>query len=52
MHILHQFKLMPTKGFGILLILVGKELKRDLAQAWVNLQRTTGRIMKGTSEKT
>ena len=49
MHLLHQFKLMTTKGFGILLILVGK-IKRDLAQAWVNLQRTTGRIMKRTSE--
>ena len=43
MHILHQFKLMISNGFGILLILV-ERIKRDIAQTWEGLQRTTGRI--------
>ena len=45
MRILHQFKLMTNNGFGILLILV-ERIKRDIAQTWENLQRTTGRIWK------
>ena len=32
MPILHQFKLMATNGFDILLILIEKGLKRDIAQ--------------------
>ena len=45
MRILHQFKFMTSNGFGILLILVEK-IKRDIAQTWEGLQRTTGRIWK------
>ena len=36
MHILHQFKLMTSNGFGILLILV-ERIKRDIAQTWEKL---------------
>ena len=43
MHILHQFKLMTSNGFGILLIIV-ERIKRDIAQTWEGLQQTTGRI--------
>ena len=43
MRILHQFKLMTSKGFGILLILV-ERIKIDIAPTWENLQRTTGRM--------
>ena len=45
MRILHQFKLMTSNGFGILLILV-ERIKIDMAQTWEGLQRTTGRIGK------
>ena len=45
MRILHQFKLMASNGFGILLILV-ERIKIDMAQTWEGLQRTTGRIGK------
>ena len=45
MRILHQFKLMTSNGFGILLILV-ERIKRDIAQACEGLQGTTGRIWK------
>ena len=44
MRVLHQFKLMTRNGFGILLILIEKGLKRDIAQTWEGLQRTIGRI--------
>ena len=43
MRILHQFKLMTSNGFGILLILV-EMIKRDIAQTWEKLEQTTGRI--------
>ena len=43
MRILHQFKLMTSKGFGILLILV-ERIKIDIAQTSEDLQRTTVRI--------
>ena len=43
MLILHQFKLMTSNGFGILLILE-ERIKRDIAQTWENIERTTGRI--------
>ena len=43
MLILHQFKLMTSNGIGILLILV-ERIKRDIAQTWEGLQRTTVRI--------
>ena len=43
MRILHQFKLMTSNGFGILLILI-ERIKRDIAQTWEGLQRTSGRI--------
>ena len=43
MHILHQFKLMTSNRFGILLILV-ERIKIDIAQTWEGLQQTTGRI--------
>ena len=49
MLILHQFKLMTSNGFGILLILV-KRIKIEIAQTWEGLQRTTGRIWKTTNE--
>ena len=45
MPILHQFKLMTSNGFGILLILV-ERIKRDIAQTWEKLEQTTGRIRK------
>ena len=45
MRILHQFKLMTINVFHILLILV-ERIKRDIAQTWEGLQRTTGRIVK------
>ena len=43
MRILHQFKLMTSNGFGILLILV-ERIKIDIAQTCEGLHRTTGRI--------
>ena len=43
MPILHQFKLMTSNGFGILLILV-ERIKIDMEQTYDGLQRTTGRI--------
>ena len=45
MRILHQFKLMTSNGFGILLILV-ESIKRDIAQTWEGVKQTTGRIRK------
>ena len=45
MLILHQFKLMTSSGFGILLILV-ERIKIDMAETWEGLQRITGRIGK------
>ena len=36
MRILHQFKLMTTNGFGILLILV-ERIKIDIVQTWEGL---------------
>ena len=45
MHILHQFKLMTSNGFGILLILI-ERIKRDMAQTCEGLQGTTGGIWK------
>ena len=45
MRIQHQFKLMTSNGFGILLILV-ERIKRDIAQTWEKLEQTTGRIQK------
>ena len=43
MRILHQFKLMTSNGFDILLLLVEK-IKIDIAQTWKGLRRSTGRI--------
>ena len=43
MRILHQFKLMTSNGFGILLILV-ERIKRDIAQTWEGIDGTTGGI--------
>ena len=43
MPILHQFKLMTSNGFGILLILV-ERINVDIAQTLEGLQQTTGRI--------
>ena len=43
MPILHQFKLMTSNGFGILLILV-ERIKRDIAQTWEGIDGTTGGI--------
>ena len=43
MRILHQYKLMTSNGFGILLILV-ERIKVDIAQTLEGLQQTTGRI--------
>ena len=43
MLILHQFKLMTSKGFGTLLILI-ERIKIDIAPTWENIERTTGRI--------
>ena len=45
MLILHQFKLITSNGFGILLILI-ERVKIDIAQTWEGLLRTTGRIGK------
>ena len=45
MPILHQFKVITSNGFGILLILV-ERIKIDIAQTWEGLQRTTGGIGK------
>ena len=45
MRILHQFKLMTSNGFGILLILV-ERIKRDIAQTWEKLEQTPSRIRK------
>ena len=45
MRILHQFKLMTNKGFGILLILE-ERIKIDIAPTWEGIERTTGRIEK------
>ena len=38
MLILHQFRLMTSNGFGILLILV-ERIKIDIAQTWENLNK-------------
>ena len=43
MHILHQFRLMTSNGFGLLLILV-ERIKRDIEQTWEGLDGTTGGI--------
>ena len=43
MRILHQFKLMTSNGFDIVLILV-ERIKIDIAQTWKGLRRFTGRI--------
>ena len=43
MPILHQFKLMTSNGFGILLILV-ERIKRDIAKTWEGIDGTTGGI--------
>ena len=45
MRILHQFRLMTSNGFGILLILL-EMIKIDIAPTWEGLQQTTGRIGK------
>ena len=45
MPILHQFKLMTSNGFGILLILI-ERLKRDMSQTCEGLQGNTGGIWK------
>ena len=49
MRILHQFRLMTSNGFGILLILI-ERIKRDIAQTREGLQRTTDRIEKNKIE--
>ena len=51
MRILHQFKLMTSSGFDILLILV-ESIKIDIAQTWEGLQLTTGRIKKQRMTRT
>ena len=43
MLILHQFKLMTSSGFDILLILV-ESIKIDIAPTWENIERATDRI--------
>ena len=43
MRILHQYKLMTSNGFGILLIPV-ERIKRDIAQTWEGIDGTTGGI--------
>ena len=43
MRILHQFRLMTSNRFGILLILVEK-VKIDIAQTWEGIDGTTGGI--------
>ena len=45
MRILHQFKLMTSNGFGILLILV-ERIKRDMAQTWEGIDGATCGIWK------
>ena len=45
MRILHQFKLMTSNGFGILLILV-ERIEERYCSTWEGLQRTTSRIEK------
>ena len=46
MRILHQFKLMTSNGFGILLILL-EGLRIDIAQTWEKkLEQTTSTIRK------
>ena len=45
MRILHQFKLMTSNGFGILLIPV-KRIKIDMVQTWEGIDGTTGEIRK------
>ena len=45
MRILHQFKLMTSNGFGILLIPV-ERIKRDIAQTSEGIDGTTGGIKK------
>ena len=45
MRILHQFKLMTSNGFGILLILV-ERIKIDIAQTWEGLDGSTGGVWK------
>ena len=45
MPILHQFKLMTSNGFGILLILV-ERIKRDMAQTSEGIDGTTVGIWK------
>ena len=41
--ILHQFRLMTSNGFGILLILV-ERIKIDIAKTWEGIDGTTGGI--------
>ena len=43
MCILHQFKLMASSGFDILLILV-ESIKIDIAPTWEGIDGTTGGI--------
>ena len=45
MRILHQFKLMTSNGFGILLILI-ERIKRDIVQTREAIDGTTGGIWK------
>ena len=45
MRILHQFKLMTSNGFGILLIPV-ERIKRDIAQTSEGIDGTTSGIWK------
>ena len=40
MRILHQFKLMTSNGFGIILILI-EIIKIDMAQTWEGIDGTT-----------
>ena len=49
MRILHQFRLMTSNRFGILLILVEK-VKIDIAQTWEGIDGTTGGIWKTMNE--
>lgn len=46
---LHQLNLMTSNGLACHLFFL-KRLKRDTAQTWEGLQRTTGRILKRTNE--
>ena len=45
MRILHQYKLMTSNRFGILLIPV-ERIKRDIVQTWEAIDGTTGGIWK------